>query len=307
MTLALCMIVKDEINRIEKCLEPIINKFDQVIIVDTGSTDGTIELLKERFGINPLIDVLQDKRCLCKADVRNKAFSEVKTDWILTLDADERLDSNSLEKFKKMKHEKNTFGYFGKWINHIEGSDSFEDYKLFLFRKGLQKRGLIHENIQVGIRNEGLHAEWLDGFHVEHFPETKKMLDKTILYKKRLVCALKLEPEWSRYHWFLGYMHFQAHEWDKAIMHLSKSFYTDSKLFPVERLNSGMVLIEIFSKKAYNKEASEIVQRSFEFYNEVQNDFEVIVNKNIKLWLEHASILLENKQTEQIVAYRFAR
>ncbi len=48
MRIGLCMIVKDEANRIAGALDGVIDLFDQVTVIDTGSTDGTLDILRER-------------------------------------------------------------------------------------------------------------------------------------------------------------------------------------------------------------------------------------------------------------------
>ncbi len=45
--LSLCMIVKNEIKFIEQCLKKVQNYVDEIIIVDSGSTDGTLEILEK--------------------------------------------------------------------------------------------------------------------------------------------------------------------------------------------------------------------------------------------------------------------
>ena len=46
MTISLCMIVRNEEESLERCLESARNVADEIIIVDTGSTDGTIDIAK---------------------------------------------------------------------------------------------------------------------------------------------------------------------------------------------------------------------------------------------------------------------
>ncbi len=307
MSLTLCMVVKDEINTISTCLDPIIDQVDDIVIIDNGSTDGTVELLQEQYNITPLSGILEAERCLCKADLRNRAFDEVKTDWILSLDADERLDPRSLKHFHSISHDTDTKGYFGSWINHINDAPPFEDYKLFLFKKGFKKRGLIHENVQIDIRERGYKAEWLEGFQVEHYPETKKLPAKTELYKKRLQCAIKNEPYWVRYHWFLGYMYFQENRWDDAIKHLTYALQSDANLMPVECLNSIMVLTSIYAKQGLQKETIDTLKIGITLHDKLRYDFEVAINTRIEPWLDSAFNYVHENKLDKIIAYRFAR
>lgn len=280
---------------------------DQIVIVDTGSTDGTIEKLREDYGITPIFDTLEDKPCQCKSMARNSAFLQLKTDWILTLDADECLNEKALKRFIQTEHKTEISGYFGRWTNHIEDLPSFEDYKLFVFRNGLIMRGLVHDNIQVGMREHHLKAQWSEDLIVDHFPEMGKLEDKALTYKKRLHCALEQDSGWLRYHWFLGYMLYQEGDWNQAIKHLKRAFTADSKLFPVESLNSGMVLTELYARMGSYHSAEQTLKLAIALYNEFEDDFEVIINTRMKPWMDDALVQLKQGQIECLKSYRFAR
>lgn len=89
-TISLCMIVKNEAQFLQGCLESAYSLVDEMIIVDTGSTDRTIDLAK----------IYTDKiYSLAWTDdfaaARNESLKHATGDWILLLDADEVLDSGS--------------------------------------------------------------------------------------------------------------------------------------------------------------------------------------------------------------------
>lgn len=307
MTIALCMVVKDEIHRIEACLDPIHRLVDEIVIIDTGSTDGTPELIRRKFGIEVMHGLMEECRCLTKIDMRNLAFSHVTADWILSIDADERMHPEGLRELATMRHDPEVSGYFGLWRNHMAGAPAFDDYKCFAFRRGTRMRGLVHENAQSDIRSRGGRAVWLDALRVEHHPEMRKHELKTHLYHRRLMCALALEPDWHRYYWFLGYMQYQAGEWDEAMANFRLAFDSDSTLFPVERLNSAMVWAEILCALDRVDEATALLQRARALWDTVQDDFEVKINTRMRPWLDHAVALVGAGHHRDVRAYRFAR
>lgn len=306
-SIAACLVVKNEANRIEQCLKPILGLVDQVVIIDTGSSDGTPDLIRQKFGLTVLRGELEESRCLTKIDQRNRAIELATTDWILSIDADEQIDPVGLKTFKSMKHQDDVSGYFGLWQNHIGGDLPFDDYKCFIFRRNFRMRGLVHENAQVDIRSRNGRAVWLDALHVRHFPEYSKHEAKTKLYRRRLMTAIAQEPHWHRYHWFKGYLLSQLGDIDGALHHLSTAFKSDNKLFPVERLNSGMVKAEILCSLGRREEATSTLMETDELWSSVCNDFEVQINSRLKPWIDQALFFVRSGQLSDVRAYRFAR
>jgi glycosyltransferase involved in cell wall biosynthesis len=86
MKLSLCMIVKDEATTLPKCLASVKNVVDEIILLDTGSTDRTPDIAKQLGA-----EVHHFKWCNDFSAARNEALKYVTGDWILVLDADETL------------------------------------------------------------------------------------------------------------------------------------------------------------------------------------------------------------------------
>jgi glycosyltransferase involved in cell wall biosynthesis len=307
MSLALCMIVKDEANRIAGCLDPVVGLVDEMVIVDTGSSDGTPEFVERRYGVKVLRGALEESRCFCKSDLRNAGYERTGADWILSLDADERVDPTALERWRRMEHPSGLSGYFGAWVNRPEGEPDYEDYKLFFFRRGFRKRGLVHENVQTDVREKGGSAVWMDGLVVQHYPEAAKQPAKNDLYRWRLQCALRHEPEWRRYDWFLGYMSWQEGRVAEALAHLGAAARSRSKLFPVECLNAAMVLAEIQARRGEREALAATLASAQSFLPEVAEDFEVKINFRLEPWLRAAAAACERGELDAIRAYRFGR
>jgi glycosyltransferase involved in cell wall biosynthesis len=86
MKLSLCMIVKNEEATLSKSLSSVKNVVDEMVVLDTGSTDRTPEIAK-KFGAK----VHHFEWCNDFSAARNEALKYVTGDWILVLDADETL------------------------------------------------------------------------------------------------------------------------------------------------------------------------------------------------------------------------
>ena len=85
-TLSLCMIVKDEEEFLPKCLESVKDVVDEMVVVDTGSTDRTVEIARA-YGAKVYHHPWQDSF----SEARNYGLQFATGDWILQLDADEEL------------------------------------------------------------------------------------------------------------------------------------------------------------------------------------------------------------------------
>lgn len=98
ITISLCMIVKNEENVLERCLRPLLPLMDEIIIVDTGSTDRTKEIALQFT--NQVYDFEWTGNF---SDARNFAFSKATKDYIYSADADEVIDATNVKKFEYLK------------------------------------------------------------------------------------------------------------------------------------------------------------------------------------------------------------
>ena len=97
-TLGAVMIVKNEEERLGDILSDIRNVVDEICIVDTGSSDGTIALA-ESFGAR----IERFPWCNDFSAARNHSLACAKSDYLLWLDADDRIDEGSVKALLKLK------------------------------------------------------------------------------------------------------------------------------------------------------------------------------------------------------------
>lgn len=97
-TISLCMIVKNEEAVLERCLDSIAFLMDEIIIVDTGSTDRTKEIASKYTE-----KIYDFAWCGDFAAARNEAFSHATMEYIYTADADEILEGENQKKFADLK------------------------------------------------------------------------------------------------------------------------------------------------------------------------------------------------------------
>src|SRR3954454_21865874 len=97
LTLSLCMIVRDEEQMLPRSLAAVRDAVDEIVVVDTGSTDRTVELAKS-FGAK----VIEREWTGSFAEARNASFDAATGDWVMFLDADEVLVSDDAQRLREV-------------------------------------------------------------------------------------------------------------------------------------------------------------------------------------------------------------
>jgi tetratricopeptide (TPR) repeat protein len=96
-TLGLSMIVRDAAALLPACLESARAAVDEIVMADTGSKDSTMAIARQ-FGAR----VISVPWANDFAKARNRALEEMKSDWVLVLDADEQLDAEAAEQIRSL-------------------------------------------------------------------------------------------------------------------------------------------------------------------------------------------------------------
>lgn len=96
-TLSLCMILRNEAGNLSRSLAPVAGRFDDVVVVDTGSTDGT-DRAAEACGARVVrIDWPEDF-----AAARNVSIREARGDWIMWLDGDNAVSPDGVDHLRSL-------------------------------------------------------------------------------------------------------------------------------------------------------------------------------------------------------------
>jgi hypothetical protein len=305
MDITVCMIVKDEERHVEQCIAPLRDVFPDFIVVDTGSTDGTRGILRDRFGITALDASPTDGDSLSLTAARNQAYERAGMPWILCIDADERLTADDARRLAGMPDDPGSQGYFFHWRTEVAGGPDIEDYKLSLFRRGARKAGAIHETAQPDFRARGWVARWLDGVTLRHLPDAERRERKRALYLDALRKAAAADPAWLRYHWFLGHDLYRSGHSEEARGWLEQCFAGRSSRFPVESLNAAMLLAAIAVRRGDEGGALAVLAAARSFHDLVRDDFEVAVNFRLRPWLDAAEAAIREGHSGRIEPYAF--
>lgn len=147
-TISLAMIVKDEEAILARCLESVKTLVDEIIIVDTGSSDQTVTIAKQ-YSDKVFSYAWKDDF----ADARNYAFSFATMEYTMWLDADDIIKEKDQQKFLSMKAQMDPKIDVVMMKYHTafdaQGQPSFTYYRERLLKtaKHFQWAGVIHEAI----------------------------------------------------------------------------------------------------------------------------------------------------------------
>jgi glycosyltransferase involved in cell wall biosynthesis len=151
--LSVCLIVRNEELNLPRCLDSVRDLAEEIVVVDTGSTDATPNIAERRGAkVIPFDFAIVDF-----AAARNHAIAHAKGRWILMLDADETLDPSGSPMMKELLACGENSGYFLERHNCFADSKSFTDYVVRLFpnRPNYRYRGRVHETIDASILSGG--------------------------------------------------------------------------------------------------------------------------------------------------------
>src|SRR5215471_14880105 len=152
--LSATLIVRDESAVIEDCLKSLAGVVDEIVLVDTGSRDDTIEKAR-RFPIS----LHTFEWCGDFSAARNFALDQATGDWILYIDADERFEIPDMPTLRRLLEDRSKVAWRLRFYPRI-GTTPYAELRLFRNDPRIRFHGVIHEHMKDGInavcREDGL-------------------------------------------------------------------------------------------------------------------------------------------------------
>lgn len=195
LPISLHVIVKDEIKNIMGLLAQADKLFAQVVICDTGSTDGTLRILQGQADIGA-IDLVQMEWGDDFADARNKALRKCLLPWIMWLDADDLLDENTIRQMKtpdflKILKDPSMIYFTCRPPNK---EYQWSQLRLFPNYRGIYWENRLHEQIAPSLLKEGIDNKVvIPSLTITHYGYEDPALN--IAKQQRNVRILKLMPQ----------------------------------------------------------------------------------------------------------------
>ncbi len=245
------MIVKNEEKSIGGCLDSVKDIVDEIVIVDTGSTDQTINTV-ERF---PKVRVFHFQWCDDFALARNYSIEHATGDYILVLDADEFIVDGARNELEKVMSE-NAIGRILIDSHFKKGNQKHHSkaYVSRFFPKDIRYTGAIHEqlvsdkikvNMNLNVKHDG------------YFETNKSKRNIPLLLKEA-----KRNPVDSYYLFQLGKELRISEQYKEAFRFLEKSYAITKRTVPyyaeivVELIYSGKEFgeVKLFEIISHNEE-----------------------------------------------------
>ena len=208
------------------CLESVRGAVDEIIVVDTGSSDRSIAIAQEHGAM-----VVDFTWCDDFAAARNAGLEQASGDWILFLDADEALDATAREQIRSWTAVSGCDGLFLNIHNYTGSGQQGATVNpvLRLFRNAPEHRfkGRIHEQIAVAICERNPEAAFhITDMVIHHYGYQTVVVerkDKVNRNLRLLQQAVVEEPEQPFHHYNVGVEYLRVGEAEQALDSFGKA------------------------------------------------------------------------------------
>ncbi|MDD3946370.1 MAG: glycosyltransferase [Clostridia bacterium] len=201
-TLSVCMIVKNEEAFLGRCLKSVVDHVDEIIIVDTGSTDRTVGIAKS-FGARIYYHSWQDDFSLH----RNQSISYAKGRWIFIIDADEEYSGSSQRSLREevALADKRGIEALSMRVENScnEGKETvcLDSIRIFLSNGRIRYEGIVH-NYLLGFKNHAASSGRIIHYGYDQGPEAaRKKFERTATLLQK---QIEENPENALAHLYLS-------------------------------------------------------------------------------------------------------
>ncbi len=280
LTLSLCMIVRDEEEMLPRCLEAIKDGVDEMVIVDTGSRDKTVEIA-ESYGAR----VLHHTWTGDFGEARNVGLDAATGDWLIIVDADEVFVGDDAKRLHDLKGQTWREAFFVEEINYtgdLDDGTAAKHNALRMIRNRPEHRylGTVHEQLAhhlPGYLPERLERTDIRMEHFGYLGSVREEKGKTDRNMQLLLDQLEEEPE-------SGFVHFNVAseysgikgEEEQAMHHFQRSWELsiDDENFRLLGYVPSMVTRYVRSLRLFERydemdEACELIHERFKGFTDV--------------------------------------
>ena len=255
-TISLALITKNEQENIQICLNNIGNLADEIVIVDTGSTDSTLEILKKQSRVK----LFQIKWENDFSKARNFAIEQCAGDYILVLDADEYITFGKRNELEKVMSQ-NQIGRIKIVSKFKKDGEEFEasSYISRFFPNSVRYKGAIHEQLDSTLPRVDMK---LTVSHSGYFDKDKSARNIPILLQE-----LEKHPNDAYFHYQLGKEYRLSKSFNESWDHLQKAY----ELVKQHDAFYDQLILELLQtgKELVNKETITVIRENEQSLNNV--------------------------------------
>jgi glycosyltransferase involved in cell wall biosynthesis len=210
-TIVLCMIVKNESKIITRCLSSVLDTIDHWVIVDTGSTDGTPEIIEDFFATHNIPGKLVHSKWTNFGFNRTESIGLAKSsncDWILALDADMILKSNNFNK-SLLDPQISAYQFYQN-----TSTLKYSNLRLLNTKYDWRSVGVTHEYLESSLPGN---QDLLESLEILDIGDGGSKSDKFERDISLLTQGLLDEPNNSRYMFYLAQSYKDTRRFEEAI------------------------------------------------------------------------------------------
>ena len=295
MKLSLCMICKNEEKKIARCINSVKEKVDEIVVVDTGSTDQTIDIAKK---LGAKVFEIPWENDFSKA--KNYAISKSQGDWIIFLDADEYLMASHIGYLRsyilEAKNRKKD-SIFIEIVNLEEEKVQgiFKTIRLFKHHPDISFKGRIHESLsKKGGKLEAItFTEPLRVLHDRYSKEAMEEKNKVDRNLEMLLREYEVDPISSDLCYYLMDTYYAKKDLEQTWLFGQRVLeYDNGSLFGIKQ-NTYRRLLEICHKMQKEPEEMRKLYEDAIAYDTNYPDFDY----------EYAFYFCEHKEYKQTIKY----
>lgn len=248
-TISAVLIVRNEEAMLGSCLKSL-DGLDEVIVLDTGSTDKTVEIARAH-GAKVYADEYKWNEDF--AEARNKAQEKATGDWIFVIDADEELEPKGIKKIRQAIAYAGTANALGVWIKAKGNVSLHHQPRLYRNDPGkIHWVGMVHNYLSV-LADQQSDVVILAGSSPTHKADPDRAL-------RMLEKAVAAHPESGRYWYYLGREYGYKKRWkdSEAAIRLC----LDHSKWLTERVDAYLLLARALWFQSRGNEAREACIRA---------------------------------------------
>ncbi|MBR1736472.1 MAG: glycosyltransferase [Firmicutes bacterium] len=261
--ISVCMIIKNEEKFLERCLREVKKTGWEIVAVDTGSTDKSVEIAKKYTDKVYFFEWVNDFSA-----ARNFSSEKAENDIVLMIDADEFItgfDKKKVEEqISKNKgkvgciYRKNSYMQNGEMMSEIESISRIYDRRLYEFK------GKIHEQVE---RKDGKKKEFYDvEIYTDHIGYDENEIDKAKKAERNIKMLLKeIEDNGDDPYMYyqLGKSCYMIKEYEKALEYFAKGI----SMTPDPQLEYVQNMVECYGYTLINCEEYEAAMQIIDMYD----------------------------------------